>query len=300
MKYTRIIHLVQSTPWAITADKLAAILDVLRYHADGGTFTAEEVRERIGAAVAPAEQRAEAVAVLPLYGVIAQRADLMTESSGGTSVERFTARFRELVADPNVGAIVLDVDSPGGTVSGVDELAAEIYRARGSKPIVAVANSLAASAAYWIASAADELVVTPSGEVGSIGVLTAHEDMSAMLETEGVRVSLISAGKYKTEGNPYEPLSDEARAALQVRVDGYYDMFVKAVARNRGVSARDVREGYGEGRVVGAVQAKALGMADRVATLDETLARLVKSRRRPGARAEELDYRRRRLRAASR
>jgi len=122
------------------------------------------------------------------------------------------------------------------------------------------------------------LIVTPSGEVGSIGVVAAHMDISKMAESAGLKVTLVSAGKYKTEGNQFEPLSDEARAALQVRVDDYYAMFVKAVARNRGVSPADVRNGFGEGRVVGAKQAVALGMADRVATLDETLARLGVSR----------------------
>ena len=216
--------------------------------------------------------------MLPLTGVIMHRANMFSEFSGGTSTEKFTAAFRQLVADPMIKAIVLDVDSPGGTVAGVEELASEIFKAREQKPIYAVANALAASAAYWIASSATELIVTPSGLVGSIGVYAAHQDISEFAKQAGVKVTLVSAGKYKTEGNEFEPLSDEARAALQARVDEYYGMFVKAVARNRGVSPSDVRGGFGEGRVVGAKQAVALGMADRVATLDETLARLGVSR----------------------
>jgi len=198
--------------------------------------------------------------------------------------------------------VVLDVDSPGGAVNGVEELADEMLRARGQKPVVAVANTLAASAAYWIATAADEVVVTPSGEVGSIGVFAVHEDFSAALEAAGIRVSLVSAGKYKMEGNPYEPLGDEGRAALQERVDDYYGMFVGAVARGRGVAAKDVREGFGQGRLVGARQAVELGMADRVATLDETLDRVARrvagNRSRRGALS--LEARRRRLRLAGR
>jgi ClpP class serine protease len=132
--------------------------------------------------------------------------------------------------------------------------------------------------------------------VGAIGVFAVHEDLSESLAKEGVKVSLISEGKYKTEGNPYEPLSEEARAAIQGRVAEAYDMFVKAVARNRGVKPADVRNGFGEGRVVGAKQALALRMADRVATLDETVERL---QRTPGARktaSADLDFRRRRMR----
>jgi ClpP class serine protease len=104
-------------------------------------------------------------------------------------------------------------------------------------------------------------------------VFTVHEDISKALENEGVKVSMISAGKFKTEGNPYEPLSEEARAAIHESVNDGYEKFVNAIARNRNVKAADVRYGFGEGRVVSAEQAVSLGMADRVGTLDETVSR---------------------------
>lgn len=215
------------------------------------------------------------IAVLPLFGTIFPRANLMTDVSGATSAERFGAQFSELVQDAEIDAIVLDVDSPGGQVNGVDELSTRIFEARGRKPVIAVANHLMASAAYWIGTAADEIVVTPSGEVGSIGVFAVHKDFSAALEKDGIKVSLISEGKYKVEGNPYEPLAEEARGAIQLRVGDYYDAFIQAVARNRGVKPAIVRNGFGEGRVVGAHQAVELGMADRVGTLEETIDRLL-------------------------
>lgn len=299
-RFTHVVSYVINTPWAIQAEKLQVIVELLHFYAGGGKFSEEEVRERIGAASRPTSRVSGAVGVLPLYGVIAHRAGLMAETSGGTSVESFTKQFRAMLADPQVGAIVLDVDSPGGSVDGIDELSAEIYNARGQKPIVAVANTLAASAAYWIATAADELVVTPSGEVGSIGVIAAHEDMSAFYDALGVKTTLITAGKYKAEGNSYEPLGEEARAVLQGRVDEYYDLFIRAVARNRGVSGADVRNGYGEGRVLGAKAAKAAGMVDRIATLDETIERLMSKRRAQQSAAAELETRQRRLRAKSR
>ena len=118
-----------------------------------------------------------------------------------------------------------------------------------------------------------------------------------MLEREGVKVNFISAGKHKVEGNPYEPLTDEARGAIQARVDEYYSMFVSAVAKGRGVKPADVRGGFGEGRTVGAREAVSLGMADSVATLDETIARMSRGARRRGASAS-LDTRQRRLRLA--
>jgi len=287
-RYPHVMALVREQPWAILPAKLAAITDLLRFRAEGGRLTAEEIGARIGAAAErPNPARAGAVAVIPVYGTIVQRADLFTEMSGGTSTERVSALFSQAMGDPCVGSIVLRIDSPGGGVYGVAELADQILKARGRKTIVAVADSMAASAAYWIASAADEIVVTPGGEVGSIGVFAAHEDVSRYLDAEGVTVSLISAGKYKTEGSPFEPLSDEARAAMQSRVNDYYWLFVRAVAKGRGVSVDDVRGGFGEGRVVGAQQAVKLGMADRVDTYDATVGRLARGGARPsGQRAD--------------
>jgi len=204
-RYMRILQAVTAMPWAILPGKLAVIRDLLAFRMAGGELSAEAVRERIDAAGPRTETKRQAtgVAILPLLGTIIPRADLISESSGAMSMQRFTKIFRQTLADPEVGAIVLDIDSPGGQVGGVPELAAEIFEARVStgsangKRIVAVANQLAASAAYWIASAADELVVVPSGEVGSIGVFAMHQDISGYLEKEGVKVDLIHAGKYK-------------------------------------------------------------------------------------------------------
>lgn len=270
---------VLDTPWAILPAKLEAILELVELRGQGVRFTTEEIQSRIGAAAPRMAARTGAIAVLPLFGTISHRMNMMSAMSGGTSTELFARDFRQLLADETVGTILIDVDSPGGTINGVPELADEIYRARGQKPIIAHANSMAASAAYWIATAADELIVTPSGDVGSIGVLTGHADWSAAHEREGVKITLISAGKFKTEGNPYEPLSNEAREAIQARVNDFYAMFTKAVARHRGVSVETVRSGFGEGRVVGAQEAVRLGMADRVETMTETLRRLASGRR---------------------
>ncbi|HCS40389.1 MAG TPA: signal peptide peptidase SppA [Anaerolineaceae bacterium] len=283
------------TPWAIMPTKLEAIVDVVTRYFTGEKLSAEEVQMRINGATRPSERTAGAIAVLPLFGTIVPRANLFTNASGATSAEIFGKRFDELINDPSVGAIILDVDSPGGQVAGIEEVSKKIFESRGRKPVVAVANHLAASAAYWIATAADELVVTPSGEVGSIGVYAAHQDLSESLAKEGVKVTMISEGKYKTEGNPYEPLSEESKAAIQERVSEVYDSFIKAVARNRGVKPADVREGFGEGRVVSAKKAVQLGMADRVGTLDETIVRMQKGMPRK-AMSADVDFRRRRMR----
>jgi len=275
--------------WALDATVMHRLTMIIERHAAGIRLDVAQIEAAVGPSVDAAQARragmssAPGVAVLPLYGVVAHRAHMVANVSGpgGTSTEIFGRNLRAALADDQVGAILLDVDSPGGAVAGTPELVDLIYQSRGQgKPIVASANSLAASAAYWIGSAADEFVVTPSGTVGSIGVLAAHEDRSEAAAKEGRRITYVTAGKYKAEGNPHEPLTDEARAEVQRMVDHAYGVLVESIARNRGVSAQTVRESYGEGRVMEARRALAAGMVDRIESFDETLARLASPRRR--------------------
>ncbi|RMG98272.1 MAG: S49 family peptidase [Chloroflexi bacterium] len=243
------------------------------------------------------------VAVIRLRGVIVPRGSQFMEQAGYiTSLQSFARVMRQAAGDASVGHIVIDVDSPGGQVSGVPEMAAIVREIAVEKPVTAVANHLMASAAYWIGSAASTLVATPSAQVGSIGVFATHLDYSAALAQKGIAVTLIAAGAHKTDGNPYEPLSDDARAAIQETVNTYYDQFVADVAAGRGVRVEDVRGGYGEGRVLTANAAMAAGMIDRIATLDDVMASLTGGRS-AGVRAErdtEREYRERRQRAYSR
>lgn len=212
-------------------------------------------------------------AIVNLRGVIAPSAPgLLGRLLGmGGGLEQFRAEVGEALRDSDVKRIVLNVDSPGGMVDHVPETAAFLRDVREQKPVIAVANTVAASAAYWIASQASEVVATPSGEVGSIGVYQVHQDISAALEQEGVKVTLIAAGKYKVEGNQYEALSEEAREYRQGRVNRVYEGFIDDVARGRRTSAEDVRENYGQGRTMLADEAVEAGLVDRVATLDEVL-----------------------------
>jgi signal peptide peptidase SppA len=279
-RYSHLLHAVYEHPWALTPQMLGLITDVLDFRAAGGFLTADEIQTRIAAADnGPRNGGAVTggVAVIPLYGLISQRQGLMSDTSGGTSCEAIRASLREAVADPDVRAIVFDVDSPGGDVAGVPELAADIREARlGSKPIVAVSNTLMASAAYWIAAQCDELVASPSAMVGSIGIVGMHEDISAAEAKAGVKTTLISSGAYKTEGNPYEPLTDDARATLQGQCDAYYAMFLADVGRGRGVTTAQVEAEFGQGRVLMAAQAARAGLVDRVDTLEGTVRRLAR------------------------
>ncbi len=269
--YETIMRAVLGTPWAILPEKLAAIQALLALRAAGGHVSAEEIGAVTNGRRVAGPGRAGNTAIIPVYGTIHQHAGLMAQSSGGTATDAVAAALREALADPTIGSIVFDVDSPGGAVSGVEELAAEIFVSRGQKPLIAVANSLMASAAYWIGSQADEVWITPGGEAGSVGVYAAHEDISRALDAEGVTVSLVSAGKYKTEGHQFGPLSDEARAAIQERVDDAYQLFVAAVARGRSRAESTVRNGFGEGRVLTAQRAVDAHLADRVGTLEQAI-----------------------------
>ena len=280
MKHALLMSEFLSTPWAMRPESLRVFAGVLHRWQKGmpmsdTTLTTVQADQSVRAARTQATQKASGggIAVLPLYGVLTQRGNMVDALSGpgSTSTQMFTAALQDALADEAVGQILIDIDSPGGSVYGVAELASEILNARSRKPVVAIANSLAASAAYWAGSAATEFYCTPGGEVGSIGVWQAHEDISGALLYEGIDVTLISAGKYKVEGNPYEPLTEEATAFLQSRVDEYYSVFVESVATARGVTTDAVIQGMGQGRVVGAAAAVSLGMVDGVMSFDQVI-----------------------------
>lgn len=284
-RYPHVAAAVLSAPWCIHPPVMDVIIEVLGRRVAGERFGEAEIADRIAAGrstgprAASAGRRSGAVGQLGVYGVIAHRAGFFAEtSSQGTAVEALAAGFRALMADPEVTGILMDVDSPGGSMSGVPELADEIRAARGTKPIVAVANTLMASAAYWLASAADEIVVTPSSLTGSVGVVMGHQDETGAMEREGLKVTLVYAGEHKVETYPQTPLSDDARAYMQTLVDDAYGMFVSAVAKGRGLTAADVRGGFGGGRVLGPRAAVKAGMADRIDTYENTLARLASGR----------------------
>lgn len=304
----RLLRAAAAGAWFIEPRKADAILAALALRVQMGPRGArafdDAPKSRTAAAQASATGPGQKVIrVLRLFGTILPRANMMGDISepGGADLSMFQAAFRSASADPNTAAILLEIDSPGGQIDLVPETAAMIRAARSpDRPIVAHANTMACSAAYWIASAADELVVTPSGTVGSIGVYMLHEDMGERLQAAGIHPTFIYEGARKIEGNPFGPLDDVARAALQAEVKIAYDLFTKDVAKARGVPVSVVRADpekaerhMGGGRAYGAEQAVALGMADRVATFDETIDRLARGGRgRSGRRA---DIARRRL-----
>ena len=279
-KASELRRMLCATAWAVQPEYLHSMIASVELLMAGGAVAEHTIAALKASSEITAARRKEisastggSVVVLPLYGFISQRSDWTSFFFGGTTIEGFTAQFRQAMADPNVTAIVIDVDSPGGSVSGVDELAAEIYAARGKKTIVSISNTLNASAALYISSAASELAVMPSSLTGSIGVYNSFEDDSEYLAKLGSKITLVSAGKFKVENNQFEPHNEVGLAAAQALVDGYYDLFVKAIAKFRGVKVADVTGGFGEGRMLMAADAVASGMADRIGTLDTVLAK---------------------------
>jgi capsid assembly protease len=279
MPDTHLRRFLAEHPWAIVESYLMVLADVFERRLLGERLSDADIQARIGTKKADRQDDGfaltpEGVAVLPLHGVISHRMNLLSAISGGTSTDQFGRAFQALVDSKDVKAIVLDVDSPGGSVYGLDELHGQMMEARGKKPIVAHVSPLAASAAYWIASAADRVVVTPSGDVGSVGVFAVHQERSKQEAEDGVTTTVIRAGKYKAEGNPHEPLTDEAKQAMQERVDAAYDRFISALSTGFGRSAPDIKEKFGQGRVVGAKEALKLGMVHEVGTFAQTLQRV--------------------------
>lgn len=285
-RLANVLAAVTGNLWAIDPGKLDQILAMLSLHAHDGRLTDAEIRAAVGKEMTPtpAPTAPQWVAVIPIVGVILPRATGIQESSGLMSLARISAQFDAAMRDPAVGSIVLDIDSPGGMVAGVPEFAAKVSAARETKPVLAIANTLAASAGYWIAAAAETLIASPSADVGSIGVLTVHLDESRANEAEGLSYTVLAAGEFKGEGNPFEPLGDLARAHIQERLGDAYGMFLAAVAKGRGTTVAAVRDSYGRGRVLSARKALAAGMVDRIATLDDVLAKLSSGRGRASLR----------------
>lgn len=269
-------------PWFIAKQSLRSVIEHLAIRGESIAHMAlPDIEAAVqAAAMAPLGRVVGTVAVIPVNGCITQKSDFYSWWYGGTSVERLTASFRTYLNDPAVSTIVLDVDSPGGEVYGVPELAEELYASRGDKRIIAVSNPFMASAAYWIASACDEVVVIPSGQVGSVGCYTMHVDISAALEEYGYKVTFIQYGEHKTDGNQYQPLSDAARAEMQAGVDFYGRLFDQAVAKGRDKTPEQVSAKFGQGLMFRAPDAKRIGLVDRTATLDQVLAKLAPGRAR--------------------
>jgi capsid assembly protease len=211
----------------------------------------------------------EGIAVIPIHGSLVKRSLGMEAASGLTSYGEIASMLDAALADPQVSGIVLDIDSPGGEASGSFELARHVREVAAQKPVWAVANDAAYSAAYAIAASAQRVFVTETGGVGSIGVIALHVDQSVKDAKDGYRYTAITAGAHKNDYSPHEPLSDTAKTELQVEVDRLHAIFTEHVAAMRGLNLDAVRSTQA-GLFFGS-NAVAQGLADGVQTLESTL-----------------------------
>lgn len=208
----------------------------------------------------------EGIAIIPIQGTLVQKLGTLRPYSGMTGYDGIRACFLRALNDGEVKAICLDIDSPGGEVAGCFDLVDEIYTARGNKPVWAILSENAYSAAYALASAADKIIVPRTGGVGSVGVIVMHVDWSQKIKSDGLQVTIITYGDRKAESNPYEPLSETARKAIQSDIDEMGRLFVSTVSRNRGITEKTVRDT--EAACFLGADGVQLGLADRVASPD--------------------------------
>jgi signal peptide peptidase SppA len=272
---------VLNAPWAIVPDKLVDIGDIYMRHVRGERLDAQAIQAAIGDRGARADREfavVNGVAIIPITGVLAKRANLMENVSGpgATSTQLLARDFRQALEDDDVNSILLWIDSPGGTVDGTQAMANVVRKARGKKRVWALADGLMASAAYWIGSAAEKIFIADdTTTIGSIGVVSIHIDRSRALEQDGIKVTEITAGKYKRVTSDVSPLSDAGRKKLQSVVDHTYSIFVNEVSEHLGVDVDTVLEKMAEGRTFIGQNAIDVGLAHGKGTLGEIVGELI-------------------------
>lgn len=268
---------IMTGPWMITPEKLAELKAAFSAHMKDGKIKTKDLESRAPGTVEDFQGKwqydiLKSAAIIPIKGIISKDPTVFSFFFSGTSTKKVARLIEDALNNRDITAIVLDIDSPGGTVDGTQELANLIFSKRHRKPIVAWTDGMVASAAYYIASAADKIFI--SGDmppIGSIGVVTSHIDYSKMDERHGIKETEIYAGKYKRIASYVEPLSQEGREYIQDRVDYIYSIFVNDVAKYRGVTVDTVLKNMADGQMFIGRQALDAGLVDGVSTFDQLL-----------------------------
>ena len=276
---SRVLDAAMGLPWAITEPALSTILEVAAREGR----SPESVERELGRQLDNTRtvRVRDGVAVIPVQGPMFRYANIFTRISGATAYEELATDIGAALSDPNVHAVVLDIDSPGGMVDGVHEVAEMIYRARAEKPTAAFVSGLGASAAYYIASGAERVLASPTAVVGSVGTV-----LRAWPEAENGELKFVSSQSPKKALDPFSEDAKEREAAyeeLQSLVDGLAQVFIETVAKNRDTEPSTVLAGYGQGGVLVGEAAVAAGMADGLTTLEELIAEMSKDRRDGGS-----------------
>lgn len=279
---------VLTSPWAIMPQKLVEIQEIYRTHLRGEKIKLADVEAAIGKKLRNEPKPYEVidgVAVISIEGVLAKKMDMFMDISGGASTQRIAAEFKAAMADREVTAVLLYIDSPGGTVDGNQDLVNIIYQARcdKEKAIMAYTDGLIASAAYWIAAAAGAIYMTNNTtEIGSIGVVASHTDYSKREEQFGIKTTEIYAGKYKRIYSQTKPLDAAGYAYIEEQVNYLKSVFVDSVAEMRGISPIADKEGnltdWAESKIFIGEQAITAGLADGRSTRDELIQELAAGR----------------------
>ena len=260
------VNSVPAGPLAIAGAWIGLVETAIR-----GELTAHELRALAPLTPEyPPQQSTARLALIRISGVLTRTRSIFSVNGLGTALVEVSGQLRRALGDQSVRSVVLDVDSPGG----ITELHAEILKARRTKPVTAHVSGMAASAAYHLASAAQEITATPSAMLGSIGVIGVHIESSRRLKQHGLGITLKTAGKFKGDASGLVPLSADGGRELQRRVDHAYHLMVNDIAKGRRMSASEVRLKFGDARMVNSAEAVRLGMADRVATLAQTIERV--------------------------
>jgi signal peptide peptidase SppA len=261
----RVWNRITGDPWAITETAMQTILTIAARENESPEAIASKLGRELQNTYNATER--DGVAILPVTGPLFRYANIFTSISGATSYELIAKDFRTALDNPQIKAIILDIDSPGGEVNGVSELSSMIYEARGKKPILAYASGDAASGAYWIASAADEIIVSETSALGSIGVV-------GMYRADDENNKTIEIVSSQSPHKRLDVSSDEGRLRLQTRIDSMADVFIRSIARHRNIDASRVLSDYGGGDVMIGQQAVRAGLADRIGSLDNLIQEL--------------------------
>ena len=261
--------------WAIQPSVLEAMADIAQRKAvEGGDITALLKRDGLPINGARTAINRDGVAIVPVTGVVSRYASMFTDICGGTTTARLATDIETALNDTSVRALVLDFDTPGGQVTGINELADQLFDARGKKPVIAYGGGSVASAGYWLASACDEIVVDATSLLGSIGVVATYR-----LTKDSERVQTIELVSARSPNKRPDLNSDAGRAKAQESIDAMADIFIGRVARHRGMSADEVVAAGDAGGVLIGQQAVDVGLADRLGSLESVIAELSGSSR---------------------
>jgi signal peptide peptidase SppA len=277
MKYPLVLAEFYSQRWALLPDWYANIERILLERSAGQPLD-DDTRAALSAKSYGGEvaRQADKVALLQVYGTIVPRADMFSEMSALSSHQGIAQMLRTAADDESVREIIVDFDSPGGAVSGIDVSVEAMRYAASKKPVTVVTEGLLASAAYWIGAQATRIVAAPTAGVGSISIIAEHHDITEAQKQLGVKTTVLTTGKWKALGHPTEPLTDEGKDKLMSELLEVHDLFVADIAQGRGVAADSAQNRWADGSVWIGQRALESGLVDEIGTLQSVMDSMTK------------------------